>query len=581
MRIEYCNNAYATLVAGIRLFPDAFSVSTNLYKPKENMKNVVNVKYGIVGVWGLIVVGLMATMCPHLVIAAGPAAVNLGTAGNFVILSKTGISTTGSTKIVGDIGVSPIAASAITGFALTLPADSPFSTSSLVSGKVYAPGYADPTSANLTTAVGDMQTAYTDAAGRAASVTELGAGNIGGLTLAPSVYKWGTGVVIPTDVTLSGGANDVWLFQIAQTLTVSSGVKVILSGGAQASNIFWQVAGQTTLGSYSVFNGSVLDQTAVVLNTGATLNGRALAQTAVTLDANTVVSPLTPGLGFISVTNTEGPVILYVTAYQQWDRTSPNYAANAAQVVEGLYQSNTIAGSIGPTNRTLLVPYIAELDGNITSQWLWASVHVVAKDQGYKFLPGYLTFESWSTDGLLNKTNSFNNPTYYYDPASRGFGWTSSDHRVSNDYATGYWKDTPVSEFIFDGAAGKYFKYNPDGYTYDQLQAYILGYPSDYAVTLRWIFNDGTNNPVSASITLHTKQSTPVGTMGVRQFNASQVVLGLTGSDADSWILQSAPIVKGSSTSDMSWSDEASMNAGNTYLRSTSPGQYYYRVRKQ
>jgi hypothetical protein len=228
---------------------------------------------------------------PFMVFAASPAAVNLGTAGNFAILSKTGISTTGVTSIVGDIGVSPAAATYITGFALTLPAAGAFSTSALVTGKVYAPGYANPTSANLTAAILDMQTAYTDAAGRAPDVTELGAGNIGGLTLAPGVYKWGTGLTIPTDVTLFGGANDVWVFQVAQALNISSAKKVVLAGGAQAKNIFWVVAGQTTIGTTAVFNGNILDQTAIVLNTGAKLNGRALAQTAVTLDSNAVIAP--------------------------------------------------------------------------------------------------------------------------------------------------------------------------------------------------------------------------------------------------------------------------------------------------
>ncbi|MDP3778929.1 MAG: ice-binding family protein [bacterium] len=224
--------------------------------------------------------------------AAGPAAVNLGSAGNFVILAKSGISTTGNTSITGDIGVSPIAATAITGFGLVLDSSNTFSTSALVTGKVYAADYAAPTPANMTTAVSNMETAYTDAAGRTnPTATELGAGNIGGMTLAPGLYKWSTNVTIPTNVTLSGGANDVWIFQIAQNLTVSSAVNIVLSGGAQASNIFWQVAGQTTLGTTSVFNGNILDQTAIVLNTGATLNGRALAQTAVTLDANTVTWP--------------------------------------------------------------------------------------------------------------------------------------------------------------------------------------------------------------------------------------------------------------------------------------------------
>jgi len=234
---------------------------------------------------------LLGLTGPLFALAAGPAPVSLGSAGGFVLLSKTGISTTGATSVVGDIGVSPVSATSITGFALTLPATGTFSTSEIVTGKVYAPGYADPTPANLTTAVLDMQTAYTDAAGRAAGVTELGAGNIGGLTIAHGVYKWGTGVTIPTDVTLSGSAEDTWIFQIAQNLSVSSSVKIILAGGAQPGNIFWQVAGQTTIGTGAVFNGIILNQTAIVLNTGAELHGRALAQTAITLDANSVTAP--------------------------------------------------------------------------------------------------------------------------------------------------------------------------------------------------------------------------------------------------------------------------------------------------
>jgi len=220
------------------------------------------------------------------------APVDLGTAADFAILAKSGISTTGATSIVGDIGVSPAAATYITGFGLIMDASNQFSTSSLVTGKVYAPDYAVPTPTYMTTAISDMETAYTDAAGRTLpDFTELGAGNIGGMTLAPGLYKWSTGVTIPSDVTLSGGANDVWIFQIAGNLGISSATKVVLSGGAQAKNIFWQVAGQTTLGTTSEFKGNILCQTAIVLNTGATLDGRALAQTAVTLDANAVTKP--------------------------------------------------------------------------------------------------------------------------------------------------------------------------------------------------------------------------------------------------------------------------------------------------
>jgi hypothetical protein len=220
--------------------------------------------------------------------AAGPASVDLGTAGSYVLLSKAGISTTGTTKITGDIAVSPIAASAITGFGLVLDKSGTFSKSSLVVGNVYAATYAVPTPSVLTAAVKDMQTAYTNAAGRAASVTGLGAGNIGGLTLAPGVYKWGSNVTIPTNLTLSGGDSAVWIFQISGALSISSAMQVILAGGAQAKNVFWQVAGTATLGTNSTFNGTILDKTNIALRTGAVLNGRAMAQTAITLEANRV-----------------------------------------------------------------------------------------------------------------------------------------------------------------------------------------------------------------------------------------------------------------------------------------------------
>jgi hypothetical protein len=218
--------------------------------------------------------------------------VNLGSAGNFVILAKSGVSTTGTTAITGNIGVSPADSTYITGFGLIMDSSNTFSTSSLVVGKIYAADYTPPTPTTMTTAISDMETAYTDAAGRTnPTATELGAGNIGGMTLSAGLYKWSTNVIIPSDVTLSGSASDIWIFQIAGNLDISSATKVILSGGAQTSNIFWQVAGQATLETTSVLYGNILCQTSIVLNTGATLNGRALAQTAVTLDSSTVNTP--------------------------------------------------------------------------------------------------------------------------------------------------------------------------------------------------------------------------------------------------------------------------------------------------
>lgn len=222
------------------------------------------------------------------------AQVNLGTAGDFAILAKTGVSTTGVTSITGDIGLSPAAATFITGFGLIMDASGTFSTSSLVTGKVYAADYTPPTPAKMTTAVSDMETAYTDAAGRTLpDYTELYAGDVTGKTLTRGLYKWGTGVLISAGgVTISGAETDVWIFQIAQNLTVANGAIITLSGGAQASNIFWQVAGQATLGTTAAMKGIILCQTLIEMQTGATLNGRALAQSAVTLDASTVTRPV-------------------------------------------------------------------------------------------------------------------------------------------------------------------------------------------------------------------------------------------------------------------------------------------------
>ncbi len=228
----------------------------------------------------------------------GPAAVDLGTAGDFVILTKTGITTTGVTAITGDIGASPIAATGIQGFGLIMDASNTFSTSpGIVIGKVYASDYTPPTPAKMTTAVSDMETAYTDAAGRTTpDGTELYAGNLTGQTFTPGLYKWSTGISIDAagTVTLNGGANDVWIFQVAGDITVNPGAGVTLLGGALAKNVFWQVGGGTGVlfDTTSTFKGVILATKAIVFKNGATLvNGRALAQTNVTLIGNTVTEP--------------------------------------------------------------------------------------------------------------------------------------------------------------------------------------------------------------------------------------------------------------------------------------------------
>lgn len=260
---------------------------------------------------------------PIAALAAGPAPVNLLSAGNFAILSKTGITDTGShtSAITGNIGSSPITAAAMNGIFCSEITGTIYGVNAAYVGSGSQtcfkgnPPLADKTLVD--NAVADMGTAYADAAGRTLpTATELGAGNIGGKTLAPGLYKWSTGVTIPTNLTLSGGANDVWIFQIAGNLSIASGgsvpagVKVVLTGGAKASNVFWQVGGATgaTLGTYSTFNGNILSAKQVIIQTGAVLNGRALARTQVTLDASTVSIPTT-----VIVTPPPPPVVASAT----------------------------------------------------------------------------------------------------------------------------------------------------------------------------------------------------------------------------------------------------------------------------
>lgn len=218
-------------------------------------------------------------------LGAGPAPVNLGAAGAFVILAQSAITDVPTSAITGDVGLSPA-----TGAGIGL-------TCVEVTGVVYdvdntgpAPcTVIDPT--RLTAAIGAMGTAYTDANGRAPDYTELGSGDISGLTLGPATYKWGTGVLISKNVTLTGGPNDVWIFQIAQGLTVAPGVQVILAGGALPKNIYWATFGAANLDTTSKFQGVILSQTSIALRTGASINGRLFAGTAVTLDQNAVTQP--------------------------------------------------------------------------------------------------------------------------------------------------------------------------------------------------------------------------------------------------------------------------------------------------
>jgi hypothetical protein len=222
--------------------------------------------------------------------AAGPPAINLGTAGYFVILGETGVSDVPTSAITGDVGLHPAAGSFLS-----------TNLCSEVTGTIYVTsaqaGCAVLASTRLGTAVGDMGTAYTNAsapntpAGTGGTNLNVGAGTLSGLTFVPGVYTWGTNVTITNDITISGTASDVWVFQVNGTLDIQANKKIILLGGALPQNIFWQVTGQTTLLAGSQFQGVILDQVGITMNAGATINGRLLSQSLVALNSNTITDP--------------------------------------------------------------------------------------------------------------------------------------------------------------------------------------------------------------------------------------------------------------------------------------------------
>ena len=224
---------------------------------------------------------------------------NLGTAADYVLLAETGVSTVPASIVTGNVGVSPAARGALTGWSLiSEPTDTAYTSAQVAGGgHLYAADMVGgTTSVDLTTAIGNMQTAYTAAAGMAPAGGGLitacpGAGTMAAITISPGVYTCAVPVGITGSITLNGTATDVWVFQFAQTLTQSAATQVNLTGGALAKNVFWQVAGNVDVGTTAVMQGVILGKTLINLQTGATENGRMLSQTAVTLDKATVTIP--------------------------------------------------------------------------------------------------------------------------------------------------------------------------------------------------------------------------------------------------------------------------------------------------
>ena len=208
-------------------------------------------------------------------VSQGPSAVDLSCAANFAVLAGSTVTNTGPTLIVnGDLGLSP--GTAVTGFP----------PGAVVGGSIRI------NDAGANAAKGCLTAAYNDAAGRTTAPI-LVSGNLGGRTLAPGLYKSSSTLEISSgDLVLDGPSNAVWIFQIASSLTTSPARQVTLTGGALASNVFWQIGTSATLGTNSTFQGTLMADQSITLNTGATLNGRALTRiAAVSLDSNKVTKP--------------------------------------------------------------------------------------------------------------------------------------------------------------------------------------------------------------------------------------------------------------------------------------------------
>jgi hypothetical protein len=229
-------------------------------------------------------------------------AIDLGSAEEFVILAKAGISTAPESSITGDIGVSPAAATYITGFSLVKHTE-PFSTSTQIAGgsAAYAANYAKPTPTTLITAVSDMEAAYSEAFDRSNDDddrTNLGGehGRIGGMTLHPGVYTFAGDIMIGDDIFLDGNEDDVFIIQTQGNILQADATKVELRSGnhgVQASNVFWQVAGHVTVGAASEMQGILLVKGDALFETKSSLNGRVFAQTTVDLQKTSVTQPTT------------------------------------------------------------------------------------------------------------------------------------------------------------------------------------------------------------------------------------------------------------------------------------------------
>src|ERR1041385_5670955 len=264
---------------------------------------------------------------PNTMVVSTLVAPNLGAARSFAVLAASTVTNAGVSALIGDLGLSP--GISVTGF-----------PPGMLAGTLHV---TDPTAAQAQL---DLTAAYNDAAGRTLGAIAL-AGNLGGMTLAPGLYKSTSSLEISSgDLTLDaqGDANAVYIFEMASTLVTTTGRKVILAGGAQAANVYWQVGSSATLGVSSVFKGNILALASITANNGASVEGRLLARTAaVTLDNNVV----NVAVALVSV-DTTAP---FVSSATPWNGAT---AVAIGSTVTARFSEAMSASSITPATFTLM-----------------------------------------------------------------------------------------------------------------------------------------------------------------------------------------------------------------------------------
>ena len=293
------------------------------------------VRIGTVGIALILAISAMAGLAAN---AVSPTTVGLGTATSFAVLAGAGITNTGPTTINGDVGSFPTTTQ--TGF-----------------GSVTITGTNHAGDAVTQGAKTDLITAYNTAAGSGPTIPV--AANLGGQTLVAGVYNSASSLALTGALTLSGSSSDVWIFQAGSTLTTATGSSVVLIGGAQSCNVFWQVGSSATIGTGSAFKGTIIALTSITVTTGATIDGRALARNgAVTLDTNTI----TRSTCAAAATATPAPTATPTPAPTVAPTPAPSAAPTATRApVTSLPSTSTLDGSGPPVLAGLLLALIGAL----------------------------------------------------------------------------------------------------------------------------------------------------------------------------------------------------------------------------